>query len=321
MDEEMEKLKVIDCHAHPGFEKKDVEKRPGCTLMWLSPPNPISAAIRAALGDPEPYKLITKVEEMPDFGVEYWLKYMDDLGLSHMGLQAMDCESDPPISWRWQVPYEYVKEEFIDKYPDKFWGIGGIHYKLGPEHSLEQVEKAKEFGFLGIKMFTVMEGYPNDREKCYPIYERCLKLGLHVEFHTGAEDAPGARFKYADPIYIQDVAMDFPELKIVQLHCGFGISPERALSNCIWHPNVYTDISVMFAPWMDLKFCHDLELLKAMEYFIPDKVWYGSDFPVFLPFHKPTVERLRNMPLSAEFKRKLLRENAEKFFLQRDVKK
>jgi predicted TIM-barrel fold metal-dependent hydrolase len=115
--------------------------------------------------------------------------------------------------------------------------------------------------------------------------------------------------------------MDFPELKIVQLHCGFGISPERALSNCIWHPNVYTDISVMFAPWMDLKFCHDLELLKAMEYFIPDKVWYGSDFPVFLPFHKPTVERLRNMPLSVEFKRKLLRENAEKFFLQRDVKK
>jgi len=321
MDEEMEKLKVIDCHAHPGFEKKDVEKRPGCTLMWLSPPNPISAAIRAALGDPEPYKLITKVEEIPDFGIEYWLKYMDDLGLSHMGLQAMDCESDPPLSWRWQVPYEYVKEEFIDKYPDKFWGIGGIHYKLGAEHSLEQVEKAKEFGFLGIKMFTVMEGYPNDREKCYPIYERCLKLGLHVEFHTGAEDAPGARFKYADPIYIQDVAMDFPELKIVQLHCGIGISPERALHNCIWHPNVYTDISVMFAPWMDLKFCHDLELLKAMEYFIPDKVWYGSDFPVFLPFHKPTIERLKNLPLSAEFKRKLLRENAEKFFLQHALKK
>jgi len=310
-------FKIIDSHAHPGFEKKDIEKRPGCTLIWFGAPNPSAALIRAACGDPEPWKVITKVEEIPDFGVEHWIKYMDELGISHMGLQAMDCESDPPASWRWQVPYEYVKEEFIDKYPDKFWGIGGIHYKLGPEHSLEQVEKAKEFGFLGVKMFTVLEGYPNDREKCYPIYERCLKLGLHVEFHVGAEDVPGARFKYCDPIYIQDIAIDFPDLKIVMLHCGFGLSPQRAVWICAMHPNVYTDISLMISPWMDLKYCHDLEHLRTLEQLIPDKVFYGTDFPVTWAFNKSTLARLKDLPLSAQFKSKLLRDNAAKFFLKK----
>jgi predicted TIM-barrel fold metal-dependent hydrolase len=309
-------FKIIDSHSHPGYEKKDIEKRPGCTLMWFGAQNPSSAMIRAALGDPEPWKPITKIEEIPDFGVDYWIKYMDDMGISHMGLQAMDTESDPPLSWRWQVPYEYVKEEFIDKYPDRFWGIGGIHYKLGPEHSLEQVEKAKEFGFPGVKMFTVLEGYPNDREKCYPIYERCVKLGLHVEFHVGVEDVPGARFKYSDPIYIQDVAMDFPDLKIVMLHCGFFLSPERAVGICAMQPNVYTDITNALSIFMDLKkYTYDLEHLRVLEQFIPDKVWYGSDFPVTHAWQKTTIARLKDLPLGAEFKRKLLRDNAAKFFL------
>ncbi len=318
MDEGMEKYKIIDSHAHPGYEKKDIEKRPGCAPLWLGDDyvNHYLMDVRAAFGFPEPYKPIYKIEEIPDFNVEHWVRHMDEVGISHMGLQCMDCESDPPANFRWLVPYEYVKEEFIDKYPDRFWGIGGIHYKLGPEHSLEQVDKAKEFGFLGVKMYTVMEGYPNDREKCYPIYERLIKFGLHAEFHCGQEDVPGARMKYTDPVYIQDIAQDFPDLKIVQLHCGFGISPERALWNCVFHDNIYTDVTTTPPQWMDLKYCHDVETWRFMERLIPDKVWFGSDFPIFYPSTDGTIARIKSSPLSAEFKYKLLRGNAENFFLR-----
>ncbi len=74
----------------------------------------------------------------------------------------------------------------------------------------------------------------------------------------------------------------------------------------------------MIAPWMDLKYCHDLEHLRFMEQMMPDKVWYGSDFPVFAPYYETIIQRIKDLPLSAEFKRKLLRDNAENFYLRRD---
>ncbi len=317
-------FKIIDTHAHPGFEKNDIEKRPGCADLWIvDPDHPVNAqlfrGIALTLGLPDPGE-VTKVEQIPDFSVEHWIQFMDEVGISHMGCQAMDSESDPPYNWRWQVPYEYVKEEFLDKYPDRFWGIGGIHYKLGVEHSLEQVEKAKEFGFIGVKMFTPMEGYPHDEEKCYPIYERCVKLGLHVEIHTGVESCPGARFKYCDPIFINDIARDFPDLKILQIHCGMVINPEMALWNCNLHSNVYTDITG-FHSRHNPKYTYNADLLRLMEEKIPDKVWFGSDFPVFVTAYHEILQWIKELPLGAEFKRKLLRDNAENFYLKRQFAK
>ena len=314
-------FKIIDSHAHPGFEQKDIESRPGNADLWIfDQDHPVNTTLfrnmAICLGIPDPGP-ITRADQIPDFNVDHWITFMDEIGLSHMGLQAMDTQSDPPRNWRWLVPYEYVKEEFLDKYPDRFWGIGGIRYKLGPEHSLEQVEKAKEFGFIGVKMFTPMEGYPHDREKCYPIYERCDKLGLHVELHTGVESCPGARFKYCDPMFINDIAKDFPHLPILQIHCGMVINPQLALWNCNLHANVYTDISG-FHSRHNPKYAFNADLLKLMEEKIPTKVFFGSDFPVFLTAYKDILKWIKEQPLGAQFKRNLLRDNAERFFLKRE---
>lgn len=314
-------FKIIDSHAHPGFEKKDIESRPGNPDLWIhDPQHPVNRELfrnmALCLGIPDP-GFITKAEQIPDFNIDHWIQFMDEFNISHMGLQAMDTQSDPPRNWRWLVPYEYVKEEFLDKYPDRFWGIGGIHYKLGPEHSLEQVEKAKEFGFIGVKMFTPMEGYPNDREKCYPIYERCNELGLHVEVHTGVESCPGARFKYCDPLFINDIAKDFPHLPILQIHCGMVMNPQLALWNCNLHSNVYTDISG-FHSRHNPKYAFNADLLKLIEEKIPNKVFFGSDFPVFLPAYKDIMRWIKAQPLSGEFKKNLLRDNAVRFFLKRE---
>jgi predicted TIM-barrel fold metal-dependent hydrolase len=192
-----------------------------------------------------------------------------------------------------------------------------MRYKLGPKHSLERVDLAKELGFLGVKMFTPMEGYPHDKENCYPIYERCTELGLHVEIHTGVESCPGARFKYCDPMFINDIARDFPTLPIVQVHCGMVINPQMALWNCNLHANVYTDISG-FHSRHNPKFSFNADLLRLMEEKIPDKVFFGSDFPVFLTTYDDILGWIKKLPVSAEFKRKLMRGNAEKFFLKRE---
>ena len=139
---------------------------------------------------------------------------------------------------------------------------------------------------------------------------------MHVEIHTGNEGMPGSRYKYADPVLINDIAVDFPDLRIVQLHLGMGMSPEAAIWNCRFHQNVYADVSGFFVRH-NPKYGHYADLIKLTEELIPDKIWFASDFPVWAMTYKDTLQQIKNLPVSAEFKRKLMRDNAEEFFLRR----
>ena len=139
---------------------------------------------------------------------------MDECGVEKATLMGMDTITDPypgpdgkMTQLRWHCPIEYIKEEFLDKFPDRFVAIAGCNVKADKKETFEKMEQAKKWGFLGIKIHTASAGYPNDREKCYPIYEKCMELGLHVEIHTGQEEIPGTRAKYQDPVYIDDIAV------------------------------------------------------------------------------------------------------------------
>ncbi len=311
----VEEYKVFDVHTHPGFEKKDIANRPGFADCWLSN-RKWYMDIRASLGAPDPYSQISKISQIPDFSVDTWIKHMDTIKMERMVLCGINSKSDPPANWRWHVPNEYLKKEFIDKHPGRFIGIGGVNYREGPEVAIKQVEDAKKKGFAGFKLFTPHGGPPNDRKKCYPLFERAQQLGLQAHIHTGWESIRGYRIKYCDPLFIDDIATDFPDLKILQLHCGFMYNPMMGIMNASHHPNVYTDTSLgAFPTKMYFKYFWDLEHFRVLESYIPDKVFFGTDFPLSLPVYRALVDHLRLLPLSEVFKKKLLRDNAMKFFL------
>ncbi|MFQ6010976.1 MAG: hypothetical protein ACE5KG_02265, partial [Nitrososphaerales archaeon] len=90
---------IFDMHAHPGFEKKGIADRPGCSNGWLSDRSWFMD-IRAALGYPDPYTQLTSMDQIPDFSIDHWLKHMEANKISHMVLCGMDTQSDPPQSWR-----------------------------------------------------------------------------------------------------------------------------------------------------------------------------------------------------------------------------
>ena len=310
----VDEYKIIDMHVHPGFEKKDIEKRPGCAGAWLSDRR-WYMDVRAALGDPDPYCKLNDISEIPDWSVEKWIELMDMHNVSHAVLCGMDTQSEPPANWRWLVPNDYIKKEFLDPYPDRFLAVGGINYGQDTEAAIKQVEDAHDKGFIGIKMFTPHGGYPNDRKKCYPIYERAQQLGLQTHIHTGWENVPGYRIKYCDPMYIDDIATDFPDMIICQLHCGLMINPSTAIMNASHHPNVYTDVSHSFPTRMNLKYFWDFDHFRVLEYYLPDKVFFGTDWPLSLPVYRAMIDNIRFMPLTGEFKRKLFHDNAARVFL------
>lgn len=316
---------VFDSHSHPGLEKKGIKDRPGCLDFWCGDSVVARSMMgtRAALGDPNPFKIIHTAEECPDWSVEKWVEILDACGVEATCLQAIHGISDPYPGnlqgWKWYVSNEYVKKEFIDAFPGRFTAVGGVHARYGKQAAVEMVLSAYECGFPGIKIHTPTSGYPNNPD-LYPAYEKCQELGMHVQIHTGVEELPGTRAKYQDPVYIDDIAMDFPKLKILQLHCGVFNNPRIALWNVIKFENVYTDITIPHPTLMHLKYYWDLEHLRFMETLIPDKVFFGTDFPLTLPIYKFMIDYINCLPLTPEFKRKLLGDNFRRFINWKGIK-
>lgn len=166
-----------------------------------------------------------------------------------------------------------------------------------------EVKRLYRMGVRVIKLYpTYQYFYPNE-SFLYPLYESAQELEMPVMVHTGSSVFKGARIKYGDPIYIDDVAVDFPDLKILLVHGGRGFFYDRAFFLAKLHKNVYLEISGL-PPQNLLKYFPDLEKIS-------DKVIFGSDFPSTGNVKK-NIDKIRNLPISVESKKKILGENAKK---------
>ncbi len=156
-------------------------------------------------------------------------------------------------------------------------------------------------GARGLKLFpSYHHYYPND-PALYPLYKVAEELKIPVMFHTGSSLFRVARIKYADPIFLDDVALDFPDLKIIMAHSGRGFWYDRAVFLSKIRHNLFMEIS-------------GLPPKKLGEYFtsleeVASKVIFGTDWPE-VPSIKANVEEFRQLSLSEEAKERILWHNA-----------
>jgi predicted TIM-barrel fold metal-dependent hydrolase len=135
----------------------------------------------------------------------------------------------------------------------------------------------------GLKLHPpIMEFFPNDR-RAYPLYEVFADAKLPVIFHTGhsgigtgMRGGGGIRLKYGDPMPIDDVAVDFPDMPIVMAHPSFPWQDE-AISICLHKPQVYIDLS----GWSPKYFSPTL--IQYANTLLKEKVLFGSDYPMLTP--------------------------------------
>ena len=138
-------------------------------------------------------------------------------------------------------------------------------------------------GVRGFKFHpNVQEFYPNDR-RVYVLYEAIAEARLPIIVHTGqtgigagTPGGGGIHLKYSNPIYLDDVAVDFPDMPIVLAHPSFPWQDE-ALSIALHKPNVYIDLSGWSPKYFPPQLVHYANTL------LRDKVLFGSDFPVITP--------------------------------------
>ncbi|HEV7898529.1 MAG TPA: amidohydrolase family protein [Planosporangium sp.] len=139
------------------------------------------------------------------------------------------------------------------------------------------------YGVRGFKFHPSIQGFaPNDR-LAYPLYEAIEELGVPALFHTGqtgigagVPGGGGIRLKYSDPMLVDDVAVDFPELRIVLAHPSFPWQDE-ALAVATHKPYVYIDLS----GWSPKYF--PPQLIRYANSLLKHKVLFGSDYPVITP--------------------------------------
>ena len=181
------------------------------------------------------------------------------------------------------------------------------HMVSRPGHELRRL--VAELGFRGLKLYpSYQQYYPNDNQ-IYPIYSVAEALQIPVMVHTGSSLFRGARLKYGDPVHLDDVAVDFPNLTIILAHSGRGIWYQNAVLLSQLHQNVYLEISGL-PPKNLLRYLPDMERNA-------EKVIFGTDWPV-VPGIRYNIEELMKLQLSQEAKEKILGGNAARLLKLRN---
>jgi len=199
------------------------------------------------------------------------------------GVQTVVLQGHPPNAGFFSVNDDIAA--IVAQHPDRFLAFAGVNPFEGAKavHELERC--VRELGFKGCGEFGYMDILD---ERCFPIYEKCVELDVPILIHFGFT-LPTAPLKYGDPVPLDEVALRFPELKIIAAHCAFPWFWQLAVVMAR-RPNVYVDVSA-------LEMVPEVARLQAILTFLnlaADRVLFGTDFPFGSPAtYAPYVRGLR----------------------------
>lgn len=269
---------ITDCHIH--ISPLEMVKPEALELMKARRPN---------------FAQIEEISRSP----KAFLQFLDNAGVDRAVL--INYVAPEVIGFTAEVNQfvaAYVKED-----ARRLISCGSLH----PRHTTNILADVEQLLRLRIRMIKIHPPhqllFPNDYltgvKELEIIYRAAEANGIPIMFHTGTSVFPGARNKYGDPIYVDDVAVDFPKLKILLAHGGRPLWMDTAFFLVRRHPNVYLDISGI-PPKSLLRYFPRLEEISH-------KTLFGSDWPgPGVPDVKQNLEDFRNLPLKRQTSERIL---------------
>lgn len=283
---------VVDFHIHAG-ELEFFDRYPKYREPYFQFNQPFVTQYGADL---------SSVTDRP---LEAKVRMLREAGVDRAVFIGLDVEPDYPFKF----PVEYMA--WLEKqYPDFIISFPAINPKKGMKAAIADLEETAGRGLRGVKLYPCFWGDPSEKEY-YPLYEKALELGLIIMFHMGSQIAPGARLKWCRPYLLDDVAMDFPGLTIVMAHLGWPWLAEAVMGVGRKDPNVFLDTGSLTPSqhWgPGFSFTANEGLYMYIEQRIPHKLLFGSDWPN--AYAGEMLGRFLTLPVSDEFKRRFLGENA-----------
>ena len=224
-----------------------------------------------------------RVEDFKEINLQNLFDQMDEMGIE----KFVSVVQETMRIWKdWTGNNELIID-IQEKFPDRFIGIFGAepldNRNVFNRQRLKEFKAAvRDHGIKGLWFGPPYSHfYANDR-RVYPFYEAAVELDAVVYFHYGGGigggggNASGAPMKYARPVLLDDVVIDFPELRINVEHMAYPCT-EVLLALMKHAPNVYTDVCELFTRPTVLAWY----LMMAKEYGVIDRVIWGSDYDIY----------------------------------------
>ncbi|MEI8306833.1 MAG: amidohydrolase family protein [Chloroflexales bacterium] len=244
-------------------------------------------------------------------GVERLIAYMDANNIAQVAI--INYVAPESIGFPEQGINEFCAA-YAAKAPGRIIPFGGIDI-----HNGEKIAERMDYilGDLGIKGIKLHPPHQYVYANAYrdgggvpalaTVYEKAQAYGVPVMVHTGTSVFPQARNKYADPMPLDDVAVDFPDLQIILAHGGRPIWMDTTLFLLRRHKNIWFDISstppnrlLDYFPWLPR---------------VAEQTIFGSDWPgPGVPGLRENIEAFMDLPLDPAVQRMILRDNALRLF-------
>jgi predicted TIM-barrel fold metal-dependent hydrolase len=231
-----------------------------------------------------------------------YLRKMDRAGIERSLLIAVRA-GDLRVKLSFELPYERVAK-VCAKFPDRFSGLAGVDPTRGIQQLKDLDHAVNELGFVGAHYYPHWFGLPPDHAKTYPVYARCEELGIPIMMQIGHNLVYSKERRLPSvgrPICLDQVAIDFPTLKLLGIHVGIPWTDE-AISMAWKHDNVYLAGDAYAPKHWPKAFVHYANTYGS------HKVLFGTDWPVIDP--ERAVEEIAALELRPESHRRLMRDNA-----------
>lgn len=229
--------------------------------------------------------------------VEEVVADLDQNGVEYAVITGRDCETTYGSKSNNDSVISFVK-----KFPKKFFGFVGLDPHKGMKAIAELKASVCDLGMHGAAVDPYLAQIYAHDAKYYPLYAKCCELDIPMVFTTGpASLVPGAIIDHVAPRYIDFVARDFPELKIIISHGGYPWVNE-AIIVAQRNRNVYIELSEYeFSPMSEA-------YVQAANTMIGDKILFASAHP-FVDFRE-AIKTYESLPIKPDVKRKIMYDNA-----------
>jgi uncharacterized protein len=218
---------------------------------------------------------------------------------------------DERLTGRPPVPNEEVAA-FAAENSDFMIAFASVNPMRGKDAVEEAKRLIKSGGIRGFKLHPPLQEFHANAKAAYPFYEVVAEAKLPVIFHTGHSGigtgmpgGGGVRLKYGNPMDMDDVAVDFPDMPIILAHPSFPWQDE-ALSVCMHKPQVYIDLS----GWSPKYFSPTL--IQYANSLLKKKMLFGSDYPMITPDR--WLADFSAINIKEEVRPLILKENAMRLF-------
>jgi len=213
----------------------------------------------------------------------------------------------PGLPGCYHLPYGLVARA-VERHPDRFHGLAGVDPYQGMTGVRALESAVRNDGFIGAHCYPHWFDLAPDHARYYPFYAKCVELGVPYQLQVGQSMiyAPEHRTRsVGQPITLDGVACDFPELKLIGIHVGIPWHDEM-IAMAWKHPNIFIGSDAHSPRYWPESF------VRYLNSYGQDKVIFGTDFPV-LDFERTRAE-IEALDLKPEVMRKFLRDNAIRIY-------